>query len=156
MNSHHSHRRRALLLLLLAALGFAGPYYWTSTSRLKRPGGGSWSLPNSGSPYYQRVCQIHAIGRYVEEAQAGLDGGRRYVQSYFSLPAPEFTRHYFGDDPKTIERATSRESYAAIVESLRNDAQERIVTASKEHNLLVLAGPGAGKTRVVVHRAPIC
>ena len=102
--------------------------------------------------YDQRVCQIHAIGRYVEEAQAGLDGGRRYVQSYFSLPAPEFTRHYFGDDPKTLERATSRESYAAIVESLRNDAQERIVTALKEHNLLVLAGPGAGKTRVVVHR----
>ncbi len=102
--------------------------------------------------YDQRVCQIHAIGRYVEEAQAGLDGGRRYVQSYFSLPAPEFIRHYFGNDPKSLERATSRESYADIVESLRNDAQERIVNAPMDRNLLVLAGPGSGKTRVVVHR----
>ena len=37
-------------------------------------------------------------------------------------------------------------------ENLRNDTQEAIVTAPKERNLLVLAGPGSGKTRVVVHR----
>ncbi len=68
------------------------------------------------------------------------------------MPSLEFRRHYFGDDSQMLDRATSRESYAAIVESLRNDAQEQIVAASTEHNLLVLAGPGSGKTRVVVHR----
>ena len=102
--------------------------------------------------YDQRVCQIHAIGRYVEEARAELNGGRSYIQSYFSLPASEFIQQYFADDLRTLERATSRDSYAEIVESLRNDAQEKIVTASNNHNLLVLAGPGSGKTRVVVHR----
>lgn len=102
--------------------------------------------------YDQRVCQIHAIGRYVEEAQSELNGGRNYIQGYFSLPASEFIQQYFADDPRTLERATSRDSYAEIVESLRNDAQEQIVTASNNHNLLVLAGPGSGKTRVVVHR----
>ena len=102
--------------------------------------------------YDQRVCQIHAMGRYVDEARTGLDGGRRYIQNYFAMPSLEFRRHYFGDDPQVLERATSRESYAAIVESLHNDAQEQIVTASKERNILVLAGPGSGKTRVVVHR----
>ena len=102
--------------------------------------------------YEQRVFQIHAMGRYVEEAQNGLDGSRRFVQSYFDMPAPDFARHYFGNDPEMVERATSRESYAEIVENLRNDTQEAIVTAPKERNLLVLAGPGSGKTRVVVHR----
>ena len=102
--------------------------------------------------YDQRVCQIHAIGRYVEEAQLELNGGRNYIQGYFSLHASEFIQQYFADDPRTLERATSRDSYAEIVESLRNDAQEQIVTASNNHNLLVLAGPGSGKTRVVVHR----
>ena len=102
--------------------------------------------------YEQRVFQIHAMGRYVEEARDGLGGSRRYVQRYFTMSAPDFRRHYFGDDPKMVERATSRESYAEIVENLRNDAQAAIVTAPKEHNLLVLAGPGSGKTRVVVHR----
>ena len=102
--------------------------------------------------YDQRVCQIHAMGRYVDEARNGLDNGRRYIQNYFAMPPLEFRRHYFGDNPQVLERATSRESYAAIVESLRNDAQEQIVTAAGEHNILVLAGPGSGKTRVVVHR----
>ena len=102
--------------------------------------------------YGQRVCQIHAMGRYVDEAHKSLDGGRRYVQDYFSLESPEFARHYFGDDPEVLERATSRESFAAIVESLRNPAQEQIVTAPKDRNMLVLAGPGSGKTRVVIHR----
>ena len=102
--------------------------------------------------YEQRVFQIHAMGRYVEEARNGLGGSRHYVQKYFTMPAPDFRRHYFGDDPKMVERATSRESYAEIVENLCNDAQAAIVTAPKERNLLVLAGPGSGKTRVVVHR----
>ncbi|MDE0456676.1 MAG: RecQ family ATP-dependent DNA helicase [Chromatiales bacterium] len=102
--------------------------------------------------YEQRVFQIHAMGRYVEETRNGLGGSRRYVQRYFTMPAPDFRRHYFGDDPKMVEKATSRESYTQIVENLRNDAQAAIVTAPKERNLLVLAGPGSGKTRVVVHR----
>ena len=102
--------------------------------------------------YAQRVCQIHAMGRYVDEVQKGLDGGRRYVQNYFAMGSPEFERHYFGDDPDVLKRATSRESYEAIVQSLRNDAQEEIVTAPKDRNVLVLAGPGSGKTRVVIHR----
>lgn len=102
--------------------------------------------------YGQRVCQIHAMGRYVDEVHKSLSGGRRYIQDYFALESPEFIRHYFGDDPEILERATSRESYAAIVESLRNDAQEKIVTAPKDRNMLVLAGPGSGKTRVVIHR----
>jgi len=102
--------------------------------------------------YRQRVFQIHAIGRYVEEARGGREDSRRYVQSYFSMHPHEFIRHYFRSDLKTVERPTSEESYTEIVKSLRNRAQEQIVTAPKEQNLLVLAGPGSGKTRVVVHR----
>ena len=102
--------------------------------------------------YEQRILQIHAIGRYVEEARAGYKSIHSYVQSYFSMHSQEFIRHYFRDELKTVERPTSKESYTAIVEDLGNDSQERIVTAHKEQNLLVLAGPGSGKTRVVVHR----
>ena len=59
----------------------------------------------------------------------------------YALTMSEFARDYW-----------SPQSYAEIVENLRNDTQEAIVTAPKERNLLVLAGPGSGKTRVVVHR----
>ena len=103
--------------------------------------------------YEERVFQIHAIGRYVTEAGESPDGrARQYVDDYFGLSTERFKRRYFKDERETLGRATSRESYAEIVESLGNDAQERIVTASRERNLMVLAGPGSGKTRVVVHR----
>ncbi len=105
------------------------------------------------SHYEGRVFQIHAIGRYVAEAQEGLEGrARRYVDDYFQMSSAPFKRRYFGNDGDALARATSQESYAEIVESLGNDAQERIVTAKKDRNLMVLAGPGSGKTRVVVHR----
>ncbi len=51
-----------------------------------------------------------------------------------------------------LERATSEQSYTRIVDDLKNKAQAAIVSAHAEKNMLVLAGPGSGKTRVVTHR----
>ncbi|MDK8009019.1 UvrD-helicase domain-containing protein, partial [Escherichia coli] len=39
-----------------------------------------------------------------------------------------------------------------IVENLHNPDQEQIVQASLEQNTLVLAGPGSGKSKVIIHR----
>lgn len=104
--------------------------------------------------YQERMIQIHAIGRYAEESQRSLEGwARRYVDDYFRLSGLAFNRRYFPGEVETLRRPTSRENYEEIVESLGNEAQQRIVTAPRDRNLLVLAGPGSGKTRVVVHRA---
>ena len=104
--------------------------------------------------YEQKMVQIHAIGRYAEESQKSLEGwARGYVNNYFRMSRQEFNRRYFPGELKSLKRPTSKENYTRIVESLRNRKQERIVIASKDRNLLVLAGPGSGKTRVVVHRA---
>ena len=103
--------------------------------------------------YDERVFQIHAMGRYVEEAgRRAADAGGRFVQDYFAMGAARFRRRYFGRDAEALRLATSREFYASIVEGLRNPAQEAIVTAPADRNALVLAGPGSGKTRVVAHR----
>ena len=49
-------------------------------------------------------------------------------------------------------RQTTPESWRAIVESLNNPIQRRIVADDREQtNVLVLAGPSSGKTRVLVH-----
>ena len=104
--------------------------------------------------YQEKMIQIHAIGRYAEESQKSLGSwAGRYVDNYFRMSGREFNHRYFPGELKALRRPTSKEKYEEIVESLKNNAQERIVTAPKDRNLLVLAGPGSGKTRVVVHRA---
>ena len=103
--------------------------------------------------YGERVFQIHAMGRYVEEAARDAeDAGGRFVQDYFAMDSVSFREGYFERDAEALQRATSRELYAAIVEDLGNPVQQAIVTAPTDRNALVLAGPGSGKTRVVVHR----
>ena len=103
--------------------------------------------------YEQKMIQIHAIGRYAEESKESLEGARGYVDNYFRMSGRDFNRRYFPGELKSLKRPTSKEKYAEIVESLGNQAQERIVKSPKDRNLLVLAGPGSGKTHVVVHRA---
>ena len=103
--------------------------------------------------YSERVFQIHAMGRYVEEVgQSAPHAGGRFVQDYFAMGAVPFRQRYFGEDTEALQIATSRELHAAIVEGLRNPVQQAVVTAPTDRNTLVLAGPGSGKTRVVVHR----
>ena len=70
-----------------------------------------------------------------------------------SWSASDFLRRWLPGREKELARQTTPASWRAIVESLNNPVQQRIVTDDREQtNVLVLAGPGSGKTRVLVHR----
>ena len=102
--------------------------------------------------YKARVTQVHVMNEY---AHLGLDKMRsalRLVRDYFEQDTPSFLNRYFRGRRKLLELATSQQSLRDIVESLGNPHQQAIVQAPADTNMLVLAGPGSGKTRVVVHR----
>jgi ATP-dependent DNA helicase RecQ len=87
------------------------------------------------------------------EGASGAERALAFVDDYFALDRESFVRRHFpGAEAATLARATGRASFRAVVESLGNPSQIELVTAPAAANLLILAGPGAGKTRVVVHR----
>jgi len=72
---------------------------------------------------------------------------------YFSLQQEEFLRRWLPDREKELTRQTTPKSWREIVEDLGNKDQQNIVADDRETtNVLVLAVPGSGKTRVLVHR----
>jgi ATP-dependent DNA helicase RecQ len=102
--------------------------------------------------YRERLFQVHVMMEYAQLAGDKVAQALRLVLDYFTLPRDVFAREYFAGREDVIERATSAESYRQIVESLNNPIQIKIVGSPVKSNSLILAGPGSGKTRVVVHR----
>jgi ATP-dependent DNA helicase RecQ len=102
--------------------------------------------------YTERNFQIHVMNEYARQALDKLSGAMGFVASYFNDDKEDFIRRFFPGREKSLERATGEQSYQRIVDDLKNAGQEKIVSRVTDRNMLVLAGPGAGKTRVVAHR----
>ena len=103
--------------------------------------------------YDEQVLQIHVMAEYAQQGLSSMAGALRLAVDYFSLNEQDFLRRWLPNRETETSRQTTPESWRAVVESLNNPVQRRIVADDREQtNVLVLAGPGSGKTRVLVHR----
>ena len=103
--------------------------------------------------YNEQVLQIHVMAEYVQKGLGTMADALRLAMDYFSLRREDFLRRWLPGRDREVSRQTTPETWQTIVESLNNPLQRRIVADDREQkNVLVLAGPGSGKTRVLVHR----
>lgn len=102
--------------------------------------------------YGERVFQIHVMNEYARRGLEKIGQALAFVVAYFAMDKTEFVKRYFADRREVLERATSQQSFQRIVSDLQSPEQIALVAAAEDKNLLILAGPGSGKTRVVVHR----
>lgn len=101
--------------------------------------------------YKERIQQIHIVGEYANLMVRDREAAKRYVRDYFELPYAEFLKTYFkGGREEELKRSMTPALYEKLIGTL-SDAQKDILF-SKAQYIVVAAGPGSGKTRVLVHK----
>ena len=106
-----------------------------------------------GLHYREQVLQIHVMAEFATRGLKAIAEALRLAMDYFTLEHQEFLDRWLPDKGEEVTRQTTPETWRHIVDELNNPLQRRIVTDNRERtNVLVLAGPGSGKTKVLVHR----
>lgn len=101
--------------------------------------------------YHHKTEQIHIVGEYAKRRIQNYEAALTYVNEYFSLPYEEFLAKYFPRRKKEIGTPLTPNRLKEILGDLDID-QAKIVNDGRSDNILVLAGPGSGKTKVLVHK----
>ena len=103
--------------------------------------------------YGEQTQQIHIMEEYAERGLRRIEDATAMAEDYFAMPQQQFIAKWLAHKADTLKLQTTPQHYSRIVEQLNNPVQRRIVTDPRRNpNVLVLAGPGSGKTRVLVHR----
>ncbi|MGY6277434.1 RecQ family ATP-dependent DNA helicase [Methylomonas sp. MgM2] len=102
--------------------------------------------------YKDKIIQVHVMAEYARLALGKIQAAMAFIVDYFGMERDEFVRRYFAGRREVLDMATTETAHRRILTDLKNPEQQAIVTAALDGNHLVLAGPGSGKTKVIVHR----
>ena len=102
--------------------------------------------------YKQKIQQVHIVGEYANLMVRDYAAALKFVQNYFQMDYKLFVSKYFkGERVSQIERNVSPEKYKQLFGSLSSKQME-IISDKESRCIVVAAGPGSGKTRVLAHK----
>lgn len=102
--------------------------------------------------YKQRIRQIHIVGEYANLMVRDYNAALRFVNDYFTMDFRKFINQYFKEERRTqIDQNITPAKYNKLFGELSN-RQREIIDDKQSKYIVVAAGPGSGKTRVLVHK----
>lgn len=102
--------------------------------------------------YQQKMQQIHIVGEYANMMVRDYNAALQFVNDYFMMDYKKFLALYFsGERAKEIERNITPGKYKQLFDTL-SSKQLDIINDNTSKHIVVAAGPGSGKTRVLVHK----
>ena len=103
--------------------------------------------------YYQnKVQQIHIVGEYARKMIRNYQEALQFVDDYFKLNYLSFLHKYFpGSRQDEIKRNITPSKFKQLFGEL-SPTQLKIINDKESKTIVVAAGPGSGKTRILVHK----
>ena len=102
--------------------------------------------------YDNKVQQIHIVGEYAQKMIDDYKDALQFVDDYFQLNYNSFLNKYFkGSRKNQIRKTITPAKFRQLFGDL-SPSQLSIINDSESKYIVVAAGPGSGKTRVLVHK----
>ena len=100
--------------------------------------------------YQTKIESIHIMGEYAKRLIRDDYGAILFLKDYFTLSYDKFKAKY-ELLKKNISRPITQKRFEKIFQNM-SDAQKEIIKDTKSKAMMILAGPGSGKTKVLVHK----
>ena len=101
--------------------------------------------------YENKVQQIHIVGEYAKKMISDYKDALQFVEDYFQFNYASFLKKYFpGSTIDNLKLKMTPGKFKQLFGEL-SPTQLKIIN-DNEPKIVVAAGPGSGKTRVLVHK----
>lgn len=102
--------------------------------------------------YNSKTQQIHIVGEYANMMVRDYQAALTFVNDYFQMEYKLFLTKYFkGARLHEIDRNITPIKYQKLFQNL-SAKQSEIISDDTSKSIVVAAGPGSGKTKILVHK----
>jgi len=101
--------------------------------------------------YKNKRQQIHIVGEYANRMINDYDEAMTFVSDYFEIDYENFLNKYFKGRRNEIDRNITSKKYDQLFGEL-SQAQLEIIKDQDSKYIVVAAGPGSGKTKLLTHK----
>jgi ATP-dependent DNA helicase RecQ len=99
--------------------------------------------------YRQKIESIHIMGEYAKRLLVNKKEALEFMKDYFVLEFDDFKKKY--KLTGKISQPLTQKKFEQIYNNL-SDEQQAIMQDKTSKGIMILAGPGSGKTKVLVHK----